>query len=373
MEITVTDARLLKRLETEKARYWAGFDKAQLLVRFRAETTADSPVTHPKTRSIVAITGSSQYGGRTAETSLTTPVAGSWYSSTDDARPGIVSEGWLLFTVPETTSEAVISWSRTDESGASWTATLDAEDLPDLSIESVDAPESAPRYTDVTLTVTIENTGAGPGELDFRVDTRFLDSPVESTAQVPGDETIAHEIEVPYPSHADDEATYEISIPELSDPIETVSVKYTPPERQLGNTYTTPDGTSVTASDLRIIPSTITPKYGNSEEPPTGKQFAAAEVAFKTDSDGGYVPTNGNLYIEYDGEKYDYWEFNGSLERPDANLYEQDRLSGSRLSGGVSESGLIIAAVPEDATADELSVLWDGIVRDNREMVVRWV
>jgi len=131
MQLSITGFQVFERVQRVDGvvRIPEDSEDTLLAIQFRAETIVDSPVPHPTDSELVAIADNQQFEPVDIEGEPSEPVSGKQYTGTDDARSGVVSEGWLFYEIPESTQQATISWSDSVyDAQTEWSLTFTAED-----------------------------------------------------------------------------------------------------------------------------------------------------------------------------------------------------------------------------------------------------
>ncbi|QIO23076.1 hypothetical protein [Haloarcula sp. JP-L23] len=375
LKVTVTDARLASRFVTEPRTYRSVDGTAYLLAHFRAETVGGEATSHPTATDIVAIVGDQQRQPMVLGSDITEPVSGKSYSGTSDARPGVVSEGWLAYEVSRDTSSAVVSWSSPNTAASSsWSAKLSPEDLPNVSIAGFNGPSKPEKYRTISLSVQAENTGGQTGQVNARIVSDILRTDIPVNFEVPAGETVAENIDVEYPSDSPDSANFRLVRAGTENQLAKTTVNYLIPVRSFGKSIKTPEGASVTISPPRFSDRLeYEGRYRDADRAGSNQQFALVRIDAEASTESSAaVPIADALRAEVNSSSYSAFDtpFDASIQYPvSGGTYDRGFAS---IEAGQSDSGWIVFQVPDSASASSLSVVWDHNPMASQPLTVRW-
>ncbi|MEA1931177.1 MAG: hypothetical protein U9O06_06485, partial [Euryarchaeota archaeon] len=177
VEVNVEEIEIGTAFESGGSTYEPEEDNMFVFARFRAENTADNAQPLPYINDIQLIAGSDQYDEYgidffSENNGIDDPVTGDRYQGEDDARSGVVSEGWLIFEIPRDTENIEISWAggyEHDEFEASWEATLDSSQLPQIEGVEIEMADEVEVGDELEIQILAENSGGGEGTLSTEV------------------------------------------------------------------------------------------------------------------------------------------------------------------------------------------------------------
>ncbi|WP_049970797.1 DUF4352 domain-containing protein [Haladaptatus cibarius] len=366
VKITVDEIHLANSItQMGSGKLEPGNDRMFVLAHVSAKNKDDEPHKLPSTSSFALITGSSQYENyRNAtymsDSQVTAPVSGNFYSGLQEARPQIAKDGWLLFAVPRETEQVTIAWSgHLELSGeeAYWKATIDSSTLPNISVKSIDAPDSVQIGEQFTATITIHNTGGSAGTISTSYSVATPSDAAEEYTlkkEVPAGETITKEITLRPQVLGTASVT-------LSKPNKNTTISVKPALRKIGESFQFEEGLQLSVRDLVFSDSYSYETYfGNkTTSADSGKQFLFVEFRAKNSTDTAQsIPSGRDISVTVEGTSYDLTDTN-------ANVYdgfvspvsgdEYPRYVGT-LGSGKTKEGWVIYKIPSDAAKEDISV-----------------
>jgi hypothetical protein len=233
-----------------------------LIADFRFENTGNTDLASPSFESMVLVTDGSQYDPivttsmQDSALSVSNSFSNQAYRGGQSVYPDVTKEGYLLFEVPEQTTDVQLSVDPTAENGrrATWAGTVDPEQLPEFEIRSVTAPETHPNGQPLEFEMTVRNTGGREGVFarDVRVDRpgagRTLEA--ELSEEIPAGERVEISGSVDAP------ATETITL--VLGPSQQHDVEVIPATREFGETFTLQSGINIEVGGPTIADSVTT-------------------------------------------------------------------------------------------------------------------
>lgn len=381
LAVTVNEVTLARSITlTDGSTVEPGDGNVLLLAQIRTENTASETLTLPGPRHFDVLVGGSQYSNYRSENylgdgnRLLDPVEGVFYTGVQEAHPEIGSKGWLLFAVPESASAVTLAYSGRsfpEESDAYWEVGVDPQQLPDVSVAEVIAPNGPVEIGEkVTLKVAVQNTGGSPGVFDrsYQFSCPGMEEKRGSlTAEVDGGD--AHRFTLSCRPSSLGSITLSLG----GQTVVTRSVEAA--TQRFGASFRMPDGPILTCSDVTLSDSYAYRSYDGTEveEAPSGEQFVFVRIrAQNPTSESVTLPATDGTILTWKGAS------RSPATTPQLGAAEFVRpVSGKQyvanfapsLGAGKQLDKWLIFTAPADASRDELaltatwSVGWDSTVK----------
>ena len=315
IEFTIQETRLVNTFSTPEGTQRRKEADRFAFVVIEAENTTDTTVTLPRRDEFSLVVDDRQYSAKTPTTvedfqeepisEVTNPSFGDIYTTVENARSGVATNGWILFQVPQDTKSGEISWYRQYEmeDPVSTSVSFNPGELANLNLVGIEAPSQVERHSQFRVDVTVENTGGGFGEWEGNLNIDPGDGGGGIAIGVHPGETVTKSYEFDYPIQDwETTTTAKVSINGQSETVEFVT-----PTRDLGEKYNTPNGLSIAVTDTKVpnevvIDSMVFGEYTNFE-PKEGNYLLLARLSVKNNDGVERIPPQtGSLSIYSDDD-----------------------------------------------------------------------
>jgi hypothetical protein len=378
--LEVSDVRLSRRLEfTDGSTTRPNQDSVFLIADFRFENTGNTDLASPSFESMVLVTDGSQYDPvvttsmQDSALSVSDPLSKQAYRGGQSVYPGVTKEGYLLFEVPEQTTDVQLSVDPTAEDGrrATWAGTVDPDQLPEFEIRSVTVPETHPNGQPLEFEMTVRNSGGREGVFarEVRADRSGAGRTLEAeiSKSIPADDTV--EIS----GFVDAPVTETITL--VLDPDHRQEVKIVPAKRTFGQRFTTQSGVNIDIGSPTVVESVTTDKGGDTlEYSRQGYDFSIHDISAWNPTNSEHTePDMGWFEVEVDGFISD--SPNRTFDQGLVNPVEGGFYRGWKkqsLRPGESSGGYLFYNVPEGTVPGEVTFRYKQPVGTNRYQICEW-
>jgi hypothetical protein len=391
--LTVTEIQLANEMVVGSGdRYLPDTGNRFAFLKVESRNTGSDIIDLARRNELQLLIGDSQYGPfdvndkvglGSVPDSFEEPVSGDRYEAVAEARPDIASEGWIVFEIPSDTSDARLSWAREfeQEEPLYWALEFEPGSLADIEISSVESPDVVEIHEPTEVQITLKNSGGSEGVFRRTLTVSPTDEMRTIEVTVPAGRTVTHTEEIPQPTDFDgavDSASFQIG------GMRTES-QYVVPQREIGESYVTPNKMVVDISEVRY-PDSVEREGGSlgpqTYEPDEGDQFILFEISVENRGDQNRKPPSQNNFkvIRDDGSEPDTFAVYPGLDSKYQFIdpVEDDSYDAGDLPTNGTTDGWILLRTTDEITLSNATLRWDraALRSDSNEpdgLVAEWL
>lgn len=376
LEISVSTLQVGREVVSGNGRVEAADEGSMfVLARCSVSNGADNVQRAPTVSEWGLRSGTNHYEtvGAVGMDELTDPVTGPVYSG-GEVQPDGQRGGWIVFEVPTETTTVSVAVTKLEAftiEGVFWHGAVAAENVPDISLASVDAPDRVTVGEDVVVTVRAENAGGSTGDmtLEYEVVGPQTQPSERRTLEfvVNGDSSVSKTISI---------SPQTVGVVKVTVDGESYTTRVVLPRVSFGESWKTPDDVKIEMDD-RVL----APRYSYDEvvgeltrEASAGLQYLFVRCQFESTGIGATTsPETTLIQAMFGGESYarkvpvitEADEFTAPVEGPP---YVPS--FGSDLEPDQTRRGWILFEVPNDATRADIDIKYRGQSEDSEYGVV---